>query len=95
MKDFESGSENGELNNGNYSSGFSEPLEQDMAICSDEDDPMKHSHKEEEEFGYLNNAGDHRVSDENVNNFDCLSSLFDQSSTGTCSSNWWDLWSSN
>ncbi|GJU81691.1 homeobox-leucine zipper protein ATHB-12-like protein [Tanacetum coccineum] len=97
IKDFESGSDenNGELNNGNYSSGFSEPLEQNMAICSDEDDPMKQSYKEEE-LGNLN-AGDHDrvISDENVSNFDCLSSLFDQYSNGTCSSNWWDLWSSN
>ncbi|GJV73554.1 uncharacterized mitochondrial protein-like protein [Tanacetum coccineum] len=43
--------------NGNYSSGFSEPLEEDMAICLDEDDPMKQSHKEEELRNV--NAGDH------------------------------------
>nr|GEX90766.1 homeobox-leucine zipper protein ATHB-12-like [Tanacetum cinerariifolium] len=70
IKDFSSGSDenNAELmNNGNDSSGFSEPLEQDMAMCSDEDDPTKQSRHKEDELANANNAGDHdRVSNENT-----------------------------
>ncbi|GKC75208.1 homeobox-leucine zipper protein ATHB-12-like protein [Tanacetum coccineum] len=56
-------------------------------LFRNEDDPMKQSYKEEE-LGNLN-VGDHDrvISDENVSNFDCLSSLFDQYSNGILSSN--------
>ncbi|XP_023740807.1 homeobox-leucine zipper protein ATHB-12 [Lactuca sativa] len=106
-KDLDSGSENGdtnlELNNGNYSSGFSGAL--DMAIYSDEDDPRRKpniiisSRKEESENVNVNQLisrhddddDDDADADDNekASNYD-LGSLFDQS----CS-NWWDVWSSN
>ncbi|KAI3720556.1 hypothetical protein L2E82_31545 [Cichorium intybus] len=87
-KDLDSASENEDTNfelNGN-SSGFSGPV----AIYSDEDDPGKHSRKEESEN--VNIHVDDQFSEEargTSSNFD-LGSLFDQS----CS-NWWDYWSSN
>ncbi|GJS97109.1 eukaryotic peptide chain release factor GTP-binding subunit ERF3A-like protein [Tanacetum coccineum] len=62
--------------NGNYSSGFSEPLEEDMAICLDEDDPMKQSHKEEELRNVNAGDHDHRDSEFPRKSFEDLSTLF-------------------
>ncbi|XP_024989714.1 homeobox-leucine zipper protein ATHB-12-like isoform X1 [Cynara cardunculus var. scolymus] len=78
--DLESGSENGDTN---LELNSSRPLEQDMAIYSDEDDLRKHKQKQELD----ENIMEMEEAQEIVSNFD-LGSLFDQFS---CSSNWWEL----
>ncbi|XP_076909070.1 uncharacterized protein LOC143566198 [Bidens hawaiensis] len=81
-----------ELDSGGNSSGFSGALEQDMAIYSDEDDPIIMI-KEELDMNNKQQGADHKELEEisrHENSFDEMGSLFDQS----CS-NWWDIWSSN
>lgn len=85
--DLESGSEDGDTNLELNCNG---PLEQDMAIYSDEDDPGKHKsdivglQKQELDENIMNME----EADERVSNFD-LGSLFDHFSSS--SSNWWDV----
>lgn len=86
--DLESGSETGDMNLELNGSG---PLEQDMAMYSDEDDPRKHSSDiaglQKQEL-LAENIMNMEETHETTSNFD-LGSLFDQ--YYSCSSSWWDV----
>ncbi|XP_076917035.1 uncharacterized protein LOC143576947 [Bidens hawaiensis] len=87
IKDLDSGSEAAELE----LNGFSGALEHDMAIFSDEDDPIIPI--KEELDNNMQEGADKELEEisRHENTFDQLGSLnFDHS----CS-NWWDIWSSN